>query len=414
MNTKRSMMLLIAAAAVLSAAGCGKKEQEVTVESEPEPAVTVSSTGKKIGISFPDADLLRWQKDAAYFTEEFKSKGYDVTVSYAGNDAAQQKTDISGLLSNGCDLLIVAPVDADALGSVMTQAGSSGIPVISYDELILNTPVLSAYVGFDESGAGKMTADYVIDRLGLKEGDTSKEYTAEYAACTVGDSPVGYVYNGIYDELSSYISTDVLLTLSGESTFSEALTEGEIAAVSESEPDQLAAAQEAEETAVLDVQKTQQKRLEKILSSAYGNTQLNALLCTDEVSSCAAASALNSYSGKNDVILAGVGVNEAVLANLVDGKQSAAVFEPTDELRPVTVSLAVSILLGESPDETLLEKNSWGDECRYDTGSYDNGSGVVAAYLVEPVLITADTITSKLVDTGYYTMDGKYPEEAVN
>lgn len=40
-----------------------------------------------------------------------------------------------------------------------------------------------------------------------------------------------------------------------------------------------------------------------------------------------------------------------------------------------------------------------------DITSYDNGTGVVPAYLLAPQVVTSDKVTEVLVDSGYYTTE---------
>ena len=53
------------------------------------------------------------------------------------------------MIADGVDLLIVAAIDGDSLSNVLGDAKDAGIPVISYDRLIMNTDAISYYVSFD-------------------------------------------------------------------------------------------------------------------------------------------------------------------------------------------------------------------------------------------------------------------------
>lgn len=51
--------------------------------------------------------------------------------------------------------LVIAPVDAYGLNDVLEQAYEKSIPVISYDQLIMDTDKINYYVTFDTRKAGK-------------------------------------------------------------------------------------------------------------------------------------------------------------------------------------------------------------------------------------------------------------------
>ena len=79
----------------------------------------------------------------------------------------QQVNDIENLISDGVDLLIVAAIDGESLTTVLDSADEAGIPVISYDRLIMNTKAIDYYVSFDNYTVGVLQGQYVIDTLGL-------------------------------------------------------------------------------------------------------------------------------------------------------------------------------------------------------------------------------------------------------
>ena len=73
----------------------------------------------------------------------------------------------------------------------------------------------------------------------------------------------------------------------------------------------------------------------------------------------------------------------------------------------VTVDLTVAILNGQKPDAGLIKSSNWKFDCAYDTKSYNNGNGIVPSYLLNPIVVTKDNLQKELIDTGYYTMEGR-------
>jgi ABC-type sugar transport system substrate-binding protein len=102
--------------------------------------------------------------------------GIDNALKAAGNGPAialdaQMKAEIQvtmmdDLINQGCDLIIIQPIDAAALTASVRKAESKGIPVIT-----LNTDTLAphfACVTMDDYGAGSLIAEAMGKQLGGK------------------------------------------------------------------------------------------------------------------------------------------------------------------------------------------------------------------------------------------------------
>lgn len=89
-------------------------------------------------------------------------------------------------------------------------------------------------------------------------------------------------------------------------------------------------------------------------------------------------------------------------SNILNGTQGMTVFKALTEESVVTVTLALAILDGQTPSESLITNSDWSFKCTYNTTDYFNGQEIVPSYLLEPIVVTADNIESRLFDTGYY------------
>lgn len=352
-----------------------------------EPAAT--GTGK-IGIAMPTKSLERWNRDGSYLQAQFEGKGYEVELVYSDNDVPQQVNDIENLIADKVDILVVAAIDGESLSNVLSSAKEAGIPVISYDRLIMNTDAISYYVSFDNYTVGTLQGQYVIDTLGLDLKDTSKTYNIEFTAGDPADNNAGFFFGGAYDTLKPYLDAGILNVPSGQTTF-----------------EQVATASWSTDTAL--------SRMQNILGSYYSDgTVLDVALCSNDSTALGVTQAIGSdYAGSNQPIITGQDGDEANLANIVDGKQSMTVYKAVANEAVVTLDLAVAILNGEEPGAELGTSAGWTFDCELDTESYDNGTGVIPSYLLVPTVVTKDNIQAELVDTGYYTMgsDG-YPKAA--
>jgi D-xylose transport system substrate-binding protein len=129
-------------------------------------ALTVSSTSfaapKKIriGLSLDTLKEERWQKDRDILVAEAKKAGAQVLVQAANGDDALQVSQSENLLSQGVDVLVVVPHNAEACATIVDSAKKSKVPVIAYDRLIKNCN-LDLYISFDNEKVGFLQASYI-------------------------------------------------------------------------------------------------------------------------------------------------------------------------------------------------------------------------------------------------------------
>jgi D-xylose transport system substrate-binding protein len=75
-------------------------------------------------------------------------------------------------LTNGATVLVLDPVDSASAASIVAKAKAQGVPVISYDRLILNAD-LDYYVSFDNEQVGKLQGQALLDKL-TADGNAGK------------------------------------------------------------------------------------------------------------------------------------------------------------------------------------------------------------------------------------------------
>ena len=388
---KKFLALALAMAMSLTLVACGSKDggsSAPAASGSSDASVSVGGEGGTIGIAMPTKSLERWNRDGSYLKEQFETAGYGVELKYSDNDVEQQNNDIAAMIADGVDLLIVAAIDGDFLSNVLGDAKDAGIPVISYDRLIMNTDAISYYVSFDNYTVGTLQGQFVIDQLGLDLNDTSKTYNIEFTAGDPADNNAGYFFNGAFDTLKDYIDAGILNVVSGKTTF-----------------EQVATPSWSTDTALENMQNT--------LASYYSDgTVLDVALCSNDSTALGVAQAITSdYAGTNAPLVTGQDGDIANLRNIVDGIQTMTVYKNVANEAIVTLELAKAMLAGETPDASLID--TFGIDCAYDTSSYDNGTGIIPSYLLVPSVITKDNL-QELVDTGLYAWDGDYLKSTAN
>ena len=328
-------------------------------------AVKAESKGL-IGVAMPTQDLQRWNQDGENMKKELEAKGYEVDLQYAGNDVATQVAQVENMIANGDQLLVIASIEGDSLGTVLAQAKEANIPVIAYDRLIMNTDAVSYYATFDNYLVGKTQGQFLVDALDLDNQDGP--FNIEFVTGDPGDNNVNFFFGGAMDVLQPYIDAGKLVVPSGQMTKEEVAT-----------------ANWATETA--------QARFENILSSFYADgTNLDAVLASNDSTALGVENALDAnYTGEYPIIT-GQDCDIANMPNIINGKQAMSVFKDTRTLASKVVEMVDAIMQG-------------GEAPVNDTETYDNGTGVIPSYLCEPVAVTVDNYKEMLVDSGYYTED---------
>lgn len=367
---KKMLALLMAMALAVSMTACGNGSQsESSTSSNGSQASSGSSTsqdgGNLVGVAMPTKDLQRWNQDGENMKAQLEAAGYTVDLQYAANDIPTQVSQIENMIANGCEVLVIASIDGEALGTVLDQAKEKDIPVIAYDRLIMNSDAVSYYATFDNWNVGVKQGEYIVEALDLANaGD--KTYNIEYITGDPGDNNINFFFDGALSVLQPYIDAGTLVCPSGQT-----------------DKQTVATANWASDAA--------QARFENILASYYADgTQLDVVLASNDSTALGVANALaSSYTGAYP-ILTGQDCDIANVKNIVAGTQSMSVFKDTRDLAAKTVEMVDALMKGTEPPVN-------------DNETYDNGTGIIPSYLCEPVVCTTENYKELLVDSGYYT-----------
>ena len=360
--------MLLALVMVLSLAACGgSSEPAAEAPAAEAPAAEAPAAEEKsnlIGVAMPTKDLQRWNQDGSNMKEQLEAAGYTVDLQYAANDIPTQVSQIENMIANGCEVLVIASIDGEALGTVLDQAKAEGIPVIAYDRLIMNSDAVSYYATFDNWDVGVKQGEYIVKALDLE--NQAGPFNIEYITGDPGDNNINFFFDGAISVLQPYIDAGTLVCPSGQT-----------------EKQTVATANWATDAA--------QARFENILASYYADgTELHAVLASNDSTALGVANALaSSYTG-NYPVLTGQDCDIASVKNMLAGTQSMSVFKDTRTLAAKTVEMVDALMKGVEPPIN-------------DTETYDNGTGIIPSFLCEPVAATVDDIQSLLIDSGYYT-----------
>lgn len=333
-------------------------------------AFASTANAAKIGISMPTQSLQRWNQDGHNLDKQLKDAGHDPILYYAGdNDIPTQVSQIENLISANCDVLVVAPIDGGALTQALQGAKDKGIPVISYDRLIMNSDAISYYATFDNYKVGQIQGNYLVDALKLKDDATTPK-NIEFFTGSIDDNNVNFFFGGAMDILQPYLDNGKLVCLSGQT-----------------KKEQVATLNWSTEEA--------QKRMENLIASnGYGpeGTRLDAILSSNDSVANGITNALVStgYTPENFPILTGQDCDKPSAKNIKRGLQTMSIFKDTRVLADKVVEMVQAIC-----DKKEVPVN--------DTKTYNNGTGIIPSYLCTPIVVTKDNLKEALIDSGYYT-----------
>jgi putative multiple sugar transport system substrate-binding protein len=363
MRTRRATLAAIATAAslALTLSACG---QSGDGGSKDEGGDAKDAT---IGIAMPTKSSERWIADGKNVVANLESKGYKTKLVYGEDDPDQQVSQVENLITQGVKALIIASIDNKSMNNVLQQAKDADIPVISYDRLILGTKNVDYYASFDNAKVGELQGNYILEKLGLKDGSKKGPFNIELFAGSNDDNNTRYFFSGAMKALQPYIDKKQLVVRSGQTSLTQVTTlrwDGG----------------------------TAQKRMDDILTSAYKSQRVDAVLSPYDGISIGILSALKSddYGSKNKPlpIVTGQDAEVASVKSIIADEQSMTVYKDTRKLADVASNMVDALLKDKKPETN-------------DTKTYDNGAKVVPAYLLTPVSVDKSNYKKEVVDSGY-------------
>ena len=330
-----------------------------------------------VGVAMPTQTSERWIADGNSVREGLEAAGFDVNLQFANDDIPTQQQQIDQMITQGADILIVAPIDGTALANQLQAAADAGIPIIAYDRLIRDTANVDFYVTFDNFQVGVYQANSLLHGLGFldAEGNETGEagpFTIELFAGSLDDNNAHFFWDGAMSILQPLIDDGTLVVGSGQTSI--------------------------EQAAILRwSQETAQRRMEDLLTAHYGggSVPLHGVLSPFDGISRGIITALQNAGvgpGLAEGLPAITGQDaEIASVTLIDrGVQFSTIFKDTRHLAEQAVIAAQAFAEGRTPEAN-------------NTTDYDNGVKIVPAFLLPVSTVTVDDIQSVLIDSGFFT-----------
>jgi D-xylose transport system substrate-binding protein len=303
-----------------------------------------------IGFSMDTLKEERWQRDKALVTQRCNEVGAKCDVLVADGNDAVQVNQAESFLTQGVDVLIVAPHNGEIAASIVEAAHRQGVPVISYDRLIRNADV-DLYVSHQVVRIGEMQSQYAVERV------PKGNYVL------IGGSPTD--------------NNAMLLRQGQMNVLKPAIDRGDIKVIS----DQFAKEWRADEALRI---------AEDALTKT--NNDIQAIVASNDGTAGGAVSALPpQLVGK--VLITGQDAQLDAVQRIVEGKQTMTVYKP---IRPLAYS-AVDSALKLARGEALETKDV-----------VNNGKLNVPSILQEPKVVDKNNVMQTVIADGYHKLEDVY------
>lgn len=163
--------------------------------------------GKKIKIGFSQCTMNHpWRVAMVEGNKKYAAenlKDVELIVTDGQNNATKQASDIDDLIAQKVDVLIVSPLQSDALTPAVKKAMDAGIKVVTVDRKV-ETPV-TLHIGGGNIVIGTLNASYLNTKLNGKGNIIEIQGTAGASATIDRDK-------GFRDELAKYPGLKIVAT----------------------------------------------------------------------------------------------------------------------------------------------------------------------------------------------------------
>ncbi len=307
----------------------------------------------KIGFAMDTLKEERWQRDRDAFEAHCRKMNVECVITVANNVAERQASDVDNLLTQGVDVLVIAPHDATQAASMVEKAKAQGVPVISYDRLI-NSDKLDLYISHQVPVIGRKIAEYALQKA--PEGN----YVMVYGAGTDNNA--------------------VIMKKEQLAVLQSAIDSGKIKIVA----DQFITDWKPEEAL---------KMAENALTQH--NDNIKAFVVSNDGMAGGVVSALDKRNLTGTVLVTGQDAQKDALQRIAEGKQTMTVYKPIIPLASGAVEAAIKLARGEPLTGGTMFKN--------ETINKD-----IPAILLEVQVVDKDNLMTTVIKDGYVTYEDVY------
>jgi D-xylose transport system substrate-binding protein len=353
MSKPKQVYYAILISALLLAGACVK----APTDGLPAPNAaqnTGTATGKKVKIGFSMATLKeeRWQKDKEFFEAHCIKVNVECVTTVANANAQKQANDVDNLLTQGIDVLVIAPHDSTQAASMVDKAKAQNIPVISYDRLI-NSDKIDLYISHQVPVIGRKMAEYALAKV------PKGNYVLVYGASTDN--------NGM------------IMKREQNAVLKPAVDRGDIKIVA----DQHAKDWKPEEAL---------KIVENALTQ--NGDKIDAVIASNDGTASGAIAALGTKGLAGKVLVTGQDAEKAALQRIAEGTQTMTVYKPIKPLAERAVEAAIKIARKEKFESEPFKIEGIDKE--------------IPAILLEVIVVDINNLMETVIKDGWATFEEVY------
>ncbi len=318
-----------------------------------------------VAVSWNNFQQPRW---AATDKPNIQKVVEDAGATYIDADAnlssEQQLTDVTQLISQGADVLILLAQDQNAVLPALQEATDNDIPVIAYDRLIEDESIL--YITFNNVGVGEAEAAAILDAVPTGNYVLIKGDPGDPNALTF--LPQGWDNAGLAAKVAS---GDITLLNGPDGTFTDAWST-----------------------------ETAQENMEAIIdaANASGDT-IDAILAENDSTALGVVAALEAKS-YGFPPLSGQDGDPANLNNVALGKQYVDVWKNSNELGKAAGQAALQLCQGVAV-EIDIDDSVAPTDGNSPTDFETPGGKTVKSLILQPTPITAENL-NLVIEAGWY------------
>ena len=306
-----------------------------------------------IGLSLDTLKEERWQRDRDTFVQRATALGAEVKVQSANSDDVRQVADVQALITEGVDVIVIAPHNGDAMAKAVQLAHEAGIPVIAYDRLIKNCD-LDLYMTFDNVRVGELQGQFLAEAFG-KMGGGKKRIIRIYGAKTDNNA--------------------LLFKQGQDKALGPLLKSGAVEVVHEDWAD--------------DWKPENGKKIANAGINKAGHA-FDAILASNDGTAGGAIQALLEEGLAGKVLVTGQDADIAACQRIVGGTQTMTIYKPLKLLAEQAADCAVKLALHQPVIATA---------------SLDNGQVKVPSVFVDIVAVTRDNMEATVIKDGFHKAD---------
>jgi D-xylose transport system substrate-binding protein len=353
--------------------------------SEPAASASAAATECTVGVSWNNFQQPRWAAlDEPGIKDTVEGGGGTYISADANLSTEQQLTDVTTMLSQGANVLIILAQDTTVIGPAVQAATDAGVPVIAYDRLIEDPGVL--YITFDNIGVGRLEAEAILEAVPtgnyvLIKGDPGDPNASTFL-------PQGW------DEAGLKAKVDA-----GEITILNGPAAGEGAW-----PQDYGTYTDAWAT------ETAQANMEAIIDKAVADgTPINAVLAENDSTALGVAAALTGKNYDPYPPVSGQDGDPANLNNVAKGLQYVDVWKQANQLGRAAGAAALALCAGGDMATLTLGEGLVAADVAPAAGLTAQpfetpGGNTVSSFILQPTPLTAENL-QLAVDGGQITKD---------